>query len=250
SLTNLNQFSGLTNIGGNLDIVLNPSLTNCAATGICNYIAAPNGVISILLNGTGCNSQAQVEVACGLLPVELLEFKAVIMEEGVKLVWSTASEKDNLGYNLEHSIDARHWSAIGFVSGNGTTTQQMNYAYMDEHPMPGVNYYRLKQMDTDGNFEYSSVVIADVKTGGAQFDIFPNPSLNGLFNLRTVSAVEGDAVMEVLNGVGARIFTQEISLDKGTVIYPISLANYPKGAYTARLEMPDGQVLVRKIFIQ
>jgi len=201
---------------------------------------------------SGGNNIGSVTIVClTTLPVELIDFKAVIQEnEHVTLHWSTASEKNNLGFTLERSADNRHWSALGFVSGNGTTTQPSDYFFRDEKPLAGVNYYRLKQMDTDGKFEFSPIVVADIRSQEPQFDIFPNPSLSGIVSARLVSKTEGDALLEIFDWAGYKVWKETLSLVEGTIVWPFSMSTFPKGAYTARLEMPDGEVRFKKILLQ
>jgi len=185
------------------------------------------------------------------LPVELLDFKAVIRDNRtVDLLWATATEKDNRGFDVERSGDNKNWTVLGFVPGNGTSTERHDYLFTDEKPLSGVNYYRLKQVDYDGKSEYSPMVVADIRAGNLQFDIYPNPSATGELNVRTVSQVEGDALLEIYDWAGYKVYKESVQLLKGTMIYPVSLANFPKGAYTARLEMPDGTVQFKKILLQ
>ncbi|HRI60710.1 MAG TPA: T9SS type A sorting domain-containing protein [Saprospiraceae bacterium] len=202
------------------------------------------------LPGVGPSSGSVTVTCLGSLPIQLINFKAVINDDNVHLIWSTASEKDNHGFDIERSADNRNWTTLGFMPGNGTTAEKSEYKFTDESPLAGVNYYRLKQMDTDGSFQHTPMVVADVRANTLQFDVFPNPSVNGELNVRTVSQEEGDALLEIYNWAGYKVYKESIHLLKGTMVYPVSLATYPKGAYTARLEMPDGTVQFKKILLQ
>ncbi len=251
SLLNLNELNNLSNIGVDLTINFNALLGNCAATGICSYIAAPNGAIGITGNAPpGCQNLVQVQTACGLLPVELISFNAVIQRDGVKLLWSTASEKDNLGYYLERSADGQNWSPIGFVTGKGTVTHRMDYSFMDEKPLSKTNYYRLMQTDTDGKYSYSNIVAVDMRDSAKPFDVFPNPSSDGIISVRAECPVEGDGHLEIYNWTGARVYDNVSQFPEGTVIYLVSLNTLPAGTYSVRLETPDGQIHYKKIVLQ
>jgi hypothetical protein len=188
----------------------------------------------------------------GSLPIELINFKALIRDDNqaVDLLWATATEKDNVGFDVERSADNRNWKTLGFMPGNGTTAERHDYVFTDDAPFKGVNYYRLKQMDADGKFQYSPMVVADIRGGGLQFDVFPNPSVSGELSFRVVSETEGDAELEIYDWVGYKVYRESVQLHKGTMVYPVSMATYPKGAYTARLQMPDGQVYFRKVMLQ
>ncbi len=184
------------------------------------------------------------------LPIALVNFKAAIQDDRVQLHWVTASEKDNFGFDIERSMNGIHWTVLGFVPGNGTTTIRHDYSFTDASPLPGVNYYRLRQQDTDGQFEYSPMVIADLRITNALFDVFPNPSATGELTVRTVGIKEGNALLEIFDWVGYKVYRETLHILKGTTVYPVSLANFPPGAYTARLEMPDGEVQFEKLLLQ
>ncbi|SIQ69401.1 MULTISPECIES: T9SS type A sorting domain-containing protein [Pontibacter] len=93
------------------------------------------------------------------LPVELVSFKAQSTKDGVQLSWKTASELDNKGFEVEVSANGKNFRKIAFVGSKvGTTSLVQNYSYLDTRAAAGINYYRLKQVDLDGAFEYSKVV--------------------------------------------------------------------------------------------
>ncbi len=205
------------------------------------------------ISGTPSNpaNPGTVSFVClGALPVTLINFKAIIQNSSVHLHWSTAVEKNNRGYEVERSADGRHWSALGFVPGSGNTATRRDYSFSDETPYAGINYYRLKQMDTDGKFEYSPMVVADVRSTGQQFEVFPNPSTTGELSVRMVSETEGDALLEIFDWAGYKVWKEKIHLVEGTLVWPVSMTSYPKGAYTARLELPGGQMQFKKILLQ
>jgi hypothetical protein len=115
--------------------------------------------------GWGFNSPTAAATDDGLsiagtvsaLPVELFKFNALTSKNKVNLLFTTASEKDNAYFAIERSNDGAIFSAIGRVEGKGTTTTLQNYTFIDESPLNGRNFYRLKQVDTNGKFEYSPV---------------------------------------------------------------------------------------------
>jgi len=112
------------------------------------------------------------------LPVELVDFTAEAGNNFVTLNWTTASELNNFGFEVEKSTDGVNFEKIGFVPGNGTTDNEITYTYTDEGLSAGKFYYRLKQVDYDGNFEYSGVVTAVVEVPSS-FNLnqnYPNPA--------------------------------------------------------------------------
>ncbi len=115
------------------------------------------------------------------VPVELLSFTASVINNDITLNWTTATETNNSGFQIERSKkpDARSeaWQSIEFISGNGTTTKPHTYSYTDKNLSAGKYLYRLKQLDFDGTFEYSKTVEAEILSPN-EFILeqnYPNP---------------------------------------------------------------------------
>ncbi len=118
-----------------------------------------------------------------IIPVELILFNALVKGNNILLIWATASESDNYGFEIERSLNSTNWRSIGFVPGHGTTTIPQLYSFTDKNIDIGAYYYRLKQVDLNGSFEYSNTIEVVVGTP-KQYSLgqnFPNP-----FNPTTV----------------------------------------------------------------
>jgi hypothetical protein len=112
------------------------------------------------------------------MPVELTSFSASVIGNTVKLIWKTATEVNNYGFEiLRQAQDDKDWTKIGFVNGNGNSNSPKSYSFTDRDVNTGKYNYRLKQMDNDGTFEYSKTVEADfgVPTKFELNQNFPNP---------------------------------------------------------------------------
>jgi hypothetical protein len=137
--------------------------TNRGSSGSQNTFTfdfGPSGVITIWL----CDGSSGQVSLCDLcaeplvpVPVELIDFSAKQSDESITLDWRTASEENNAGFEIQRKTEASDWISIGYVDGKGTTSQVQSYQYIDRKPIPGQNYYRLKQMDFDGQFEFSPI---------------------------------------------------------------------------------------------
>jgi N-acetylneuraminic acid mutarotase len=118
-------------------------------------------------------------IACGdliVIPVELSAFSASVTNGIVTLNWQTATEINNRGFEIQRRSDGGYQS-IGFVDGNGTTTEIRSYSFVDSRVNPGTYYYRLKQIDFDGTIAYSDEIMVDV-TPPVEFALeqnYPNP---------------------------------------------------------------------------
>ena len=114
------------------------------------------------------------------LPIELLHFTAEIAEKFVKLNWATASEINNDFFTLERSTDMRNIEVIGHTPGAGNSNTVLRYSYTDHDPHPGISYYRLKQTDYDGSYEYSDWIAVRVNAyEGKDLEILRLFQLNG-----------------------------------------------------------------------
>ena len=202
-------------------------------------------------NGGGTN-EGSVDVVCLslVLPVELVDFKAAVSQGKVDLYWQTASELHNLGYQVQRSPDARNWKDLGFVAGAGTTQQEQRYAFTDATPLPGINYYRLRQTDFDGRSEYSPILVANLGFASKALTFFPNPAPEGLTSLYFPEAPEGEGLLEVFDWLGNKVHRQTILLEGGSdVLVPLDLHIFPAGMYVATLEM-GGQVFSEKLMLK
>ncbi len=123
-----------------------------------------------------------------LLPVEITSFLGVEDKGAIVLSWSTASETDNAGFGVEHRAPSRcepaadscapeEWDQVGFVEGSGTTLERHSYEYVVPDPGPGVHAFRLRQLDLDGNFAFSSVieVLRGIEGPAEVSHVYPNP---------------------------------------------------------------------------
>lgn len=183
-------------------------------------------------SGAGVTTQAAI--SCSVLPVELVQFTALSQEGQVELQWETATELNNAGFDIQNSADGRSWKTLAFVPGAGTAQEEQSYRYIDERPLPGLNYYRLKQIDYDGQFEYSKVVA--VQTGGKKrFRIYPNPAAHTA-TLSFETGQAGEAVLRLYNAVGQAMRIKRLPLEPGANRAAIALDGLLRGAYLVELQ--------------
>ena len=147
-----------------------------------------------------------------VLPVELTTFTASLSEQSVELIWKTATEVNNYGFDIERKIKEGDWSKLSFVNGHGNSNSPKFYSFVDNSVEESGNYYyRLKQIDIDGTYEYSEIVEANLGAPN-KFELnqnFPNPFnpyTSIQFNLPydnqiklTVFNILGEEVAELLN---------------------------------------------------
>lgn len=113
----------------------------------------------------GCIDEVRISNIArnSFIPVELSSFSCFLENQKVELRWTTATELNNSGFEIERSTDLQNWDMIGFVKGNGTSTSEHSYFFQDiDCVVDGEYYYRLKQIDFNGKFSYSQIVDATV----------------------------------------------------------------------------------------
>lgn len=170
-----------------------------------------------------------------IVPVEMLYFEATAMEEGVLLDWATASELNNAGFEVERSKDGATWEMLNFVKGNGTTVEQQQYKWLDGNPLQRVNYYRLKQVDTNGKYDYSDILVINStgKDGDVTLVTFPNP-VQDVLNYQ-FEAVEH--TVDIYDQTGRLL----ISFQQGAeTTHALSVSDLPSGLYNLILRTADG----------
>lgn len=235
-LGDIDEFNNLTNVSGILTIATNASLSNCAAQGICDYLSGPGQAI-IANNTTGCNSVAQVETACSLLPVELIAFDAKPDHDDVMLQWQTASEKNNAFFEIEHkAVGGQSFKPIVRINGKGNSNTRASYEFLHKKPPKGGNYYRLRQVDYDGKSEYSDIVSVYVWNADEP-DIFPNPTTGPVL-------LKGDfagRMVRVTDLAGREVLAK--NMDESSVI---DLSEQPHGVYLIEIQT-DREKVVKRI---
>jgi hypothetical protein len=159
------------------------------------------------------------------LPVELLDFSGKNTDRGNLLSWVTASESNNRGFDIERSTEGSQFQKIGFMKGKGTTIQEQRYSFKDSlllEPLRNkITYYRLKQLDFDGRFDYSKILAITNKNNEQKTRIYPNPS-HGVFNILTSKREDK---MLLFNEIGVLVRNFD------TIPNELDIQDLPSGIY-------------------
>jgi len=211
--------------------------------------ATENGVLYAQFNGitsfSGGTATTGVEGVTA--PVNLVYFRGKFMNEAVELSWATSSETNNAYFEIERSNNGRDFETIDKVEGFNNSNITRSYTSLDLNPMNGNNYYRLKQMDFNGSFEYSDIVFVKSENNGV-IRVYPVPFNNRLTIDYTSSSSESTNVM-LSNTLGKTIVLKEIMAIQGRNLIEIDLDNQPSGTYILTLQT-ESEKLMRKIVKQ
>ncbi len=167
------------------------------------------------------------------IPVELTSFSAKVSDNSVVLAWQTASELNNKGFEVQRKAGSGEFNTLATVDGHGTTTQTNEYSYSDKNLEPGKYFYRLKQLDFNGQYEYSQTVEVDIQLLD-KFSLkqnYPNP-FNPTTTIGYVLAEKTNAKLTVLNALGEEILLLvNEEQDKGYHQVEVNASKLSSGIY-------------------
>jgi len=168
------------------------------------------------------------------LPIELLHFTAAINNAEVFLSWATASEINNDFFTLERSVDMQTAEVIGYVQGAGNSNQTLAYQFTDRHPLPGISYYRLKQTDFDGSFEYSNwTAVSQATEKNASLEIVNVIYRNDQTQLWAKVQPGEPLQLQVFDLFGREVYRHEFMPESSAFEHTFPAS--PKGLYIIRL---------------
>ena len=176
-----------------------------------------------------------------VIPVELTSFSANVNGTLVNLKWSTATELNNSGFDIERKSSSSSWKNIGFVPGYGTTTETKNYSFADNNLNAGNYSYRLKQVDFDGTFEYSNTIEVKIITVD-KFELsqnYPNP-FNPNTSIKFSIPAAGNVKLTVYNLLGQEVRTLVNGFTTaGSHAINFNAENLSSGIYLYKIEAND-----------
>lgn len=178
-----------------------------------------------------------------LLPIVLTKFTSTKKNNEINLDWQTTSELNNSHFEIEQSTDSKTWKAIGKATGAGTTDEVQNYSYTDKTPNQGINYYRLKQVDYDGAFDYSSIVSV-VLGKDESINIYPIPVADqAVFEFQTEQ--KKGTILSIYNINGQLV--KQTTLNENSSMIEIILSDLVTGMYFLQTTTNKTQIVQRFI---
>jgi hypothetical protein len=174
-----------------------------------------------------------------IVPVTLLSFTAKpTQHKEVQLNWATVNEYNSDRFIIEHSVDGVKFAVLDSVPGKNLL-QENNYGYIHNHPVTGINYYRLKQLDKDGRSSYSNIATAKIGEGVKDIAVYPNP----VKDILALSVVNGEAAKAVIliTGVNGNVLQRSaMNLQQGQHEYFFNVSQLPAGTYFVVLQSAAG----------
>lgn len=229
-------FSGGT--GGTITISSLVCLSSLVGMTIGVFTSSCCGDVAWTLTSTGTFTQVNLANTGGasgwiaecpsfitVLPIELIAFDGVCKEnKTIDLKWKTISEIDNDYFTIERSIDAEKWTEISRVKGAGNSNQIIEYSFTDNVPFKGLNYYRLKQIDKSGDYEYSPLAVVENCNDETEVSFYPNPA-ESFIMINNFSSQK--TVVEVYDAMGIIVATLDCEIGENE----ISTSQFKNGIY-------------------
>jgi hypothetical protein len=215
--------------------------------------AITSGTIESTTNFTSFSDFVLANASGGTnpLPVTWLSFNANrINNSSTLLEWSTASEISNKGFEVERSFDGVNFSSIGFVKGNGTKSTVSPYQFIDDDnhliTSQAFTYYRLKQIDYNGEFSYSVTKAIQSFKDISTITIFPNPAQSEI--IISSGSIKGNVTIEITNLSGKTVSMKQFDISDNTPL-KMSTSDLPKGSYFLKIISRES-TQIRKFLIQ
>jgi len=238
------------------------SLFNRANTsnGVWSLVSNPAASVdfftqNVVFNTTSTtifNNQWSIGAINNPLPVKLIAFNGTPKNADALLLWSTASETNNKGFEVERSLDGKTFTTIDFVKGsiNSNITQKYSYTDREVFAINKTVYYRLKQIDLDGKSEYTkTITINSEKANNTNIAVYPNP-INDLLNIEMESFTSTSAKLIITDLAGKKVRETVLIVSEGTNKFTIdNLAELNSGAYIVNI-ISEGNMLFSNKFIK
>jgi hypothetical protein len=217
--------NGLVNIGGDLDVDNN---SDASGTG------------SIVVGGTCADGTSANFCGTGPLPVTLTYFTATVQGTEVACNWATASQLNFSHFEIERSNDGAEWSMLHALEGAGTTNELLSYSYIDEQPLLGTSYYRLRMVDLDQTVEFSPIQSTLVE-GSKSIVLSPNPASNGKTTYH-LNFVPKSGTITVFDLTGMEVYRAQTTETSAEIVLPATIT---AGTYFVRYTGAEGALVAR-----
>lgn len=184
-----------------------------------------------------------------LLPVDLISYNGKLVDDKVHITWETAVEVNSSHYIIMRSEDGQDFYEVGEVPAAGNSNQKLSYTWIDESPAQGNNYYRIKQIDLDGQYELFRTIIINVNSGLKMIavNVFPNP-VSDKANLYFETVESGGYDLAIYNQQGQVVYTANVMATEGSNNIEFNTMFFKAGIYFLRISNENGIVKQIKFY--
>ncbi len=183
------------------------------------------------------------------LPINLVSFDAFLVKGKVEAHWLTQTEVNNDYFTIERSADNINFTPVGVIDGAGTTNVSRHYLFIDEQPLRGISYYRLRQTDFDGQFEYFQVSVVENKIR-TSFTLYPNPCNRPQVTLTMDNETMENYQIDVRDITGREVVYNLTPNENGDMTLAIDPLYYKHGAMYIITATNGKETLQQKLIIE
>jgi hypothetical protein len=234
---------------------LKDSIGNIAASGLSvssieniSGLSAKNYTLTIINNYLATETKTvAIKANPQILPVSLINFSASAESQNVRIEWSTASEINSDYFLVERSSNGEKFTSVGAVKASGNSSQNNYYNLTDDHPLSKHSYYRLKQVDFNGDVWYSKVEAVDFENE-ILISIFPNPA-SEILNINISGRKNQESLIIIRDALGKECYSMTLMPESDYKAIQISLQyKFSKGIYSIQV-ISAGNITEQKIII-
>ncbi|HYK43907.1 MAG TPA: T9SS type A sorting domain-containing protein, partial [Parafilimonas sp.] len=197
---------------------------------------------------TDFNKFAVVNGTDIVLPLAITDLKAWRQGSCVNLLWRSQHESNTDHYEIQNASEAKEFRFVGTAAAKNAPFFN-DYSFIDEHPLAGMNYYRIKVVDKNGHESYSSVVFIDMPQTMNQVSIYPNPVQGSVIRIFAPNVKTGNYWLEMYDRIGRKIFKKEIEYSGTSVSEEIILPSAVAAGLYEIILRNDKEILMKSFLV-
>lgn len=222
---------------------------NSGSNALTANVKSPGTYTLTAYNGpvaSGCLTQTVISLSsvnCSLLPIELTDFYATIKDKNVEINWETISELNSDYFIIERSSDGINFEPLSQMQSSKNSSQIKQYNYIDENPLPNINYYRLKLIEKDGSYRFSRIIDAILETEKIVINhIKPNPTKD-MIHFEIHSSKKTDILIELTDFTGLKVYKELKNIEAGQSTENLNLQNLAQGVYILKISSANNELI-------
>lgn len=197
---------------------------------------------------TGEFSPFTIAEGASALPVEMVYFFANCTEDHIEINWQTASEHNSDYFQLETSLDGINWGVLETISAAGFSQELVNYSAIELDAARAQKYYRLKQVDFNGDFKMYGPLKADCTLESCDITLYPNPC-EAQVKLSVASQIPSEFNYTLISPEGKVLENKQMAVQSGMTVYTLDVSAYPSGMYILQCDM-NNKRFIKKLAVQ
>ena len=210
--------------------------TATSATPAAKWGTGGNKNLSVTISNSSCQvaTLTTTVVVTGTLPVHFTSFTGILKDNRAAITWSTVNELNNSYFVVERSLNGRNFDSVGRVQAGSNSSNTYSF---NENNTNATSYYRVKQVDLNGAYTYSTVIVLKNTAGGKEVTVYPTQATSTI-NYVLSSEAPAAVMVQVYTITGQPVISQQATLQQGLNVRAVEVSMLPKGSYVLRIQIP------------